>query len=54
MAYRWALKQTVTSLTKGRSARFIAENYTAFKKPGTDYLARHLSRKHLLISLEGN
>lgn len=53
-AYRWALKQTITSLTKGESARFIAENYATFKNPGMDYLARHMSRRDKLIPLKGN
>lgn len=53
-AYRWALKKTITSLTKGKSARFMAENYDHFRLPGTDYLARHLSRRDKLVRLEGN
>ena len=48
-AYRWALKRTITSLTKGRSSRFMAENYHQFRKPDPDYVERHKSRAHLLV-----
>jgi hypothetical protein len=50
-AYAWALKRTVTSLTKGRSSRFIAERYGVFRKPDVDYVGRHKSRAHLLVPL---
>ncbi|WP_040828959.1 DUF7275 domain-containing protein [Nocardia jiangxiensis] len=51
-AYAWALRRTITSLTKGRSAQFIAENYKTFRTPDIDYVQHHLSKKHLLIPLE--
>jgi hypothetical protein len=50
-AYAWALKRTVTSLTKGRSSRFIAERYETFRKPDIDYVGRHKSRAHFLVPL---
>lgn len=50
-AYLWALRRTLTSLTKGRSARFIADNYHDFYKPDRGYVQRHLANKHKLILL---
>jgi hypothetical protein len=52
-AYAWALRRTITSLTKGWSARFIVSNYDVFHQPDTDYVARHKSRADRLIPLEG-
>lgn len=52
-AYAWALRRTITSLTKGWSSRFMAENYGIFRDMEHDYVARHKSRAHLLIPLEG-
>ena len=49
-AYRWALRRTITSLTKGKSARFILENFESFAKPD-DYLQRHLMKKDRLVKL---
>jgi hypothetical protein len=51
-AYAWALKRTITSLTKGWSARFLVENYDIFRVPDMDYVARHRSNSHKLIRLE--
>jgi hypothetical protein len=51
LAYARALKKTITSLTKGWSARFIAENYSEFLVPDMNYVAHHLSKKHLLEKL---
>lgn len=51
-AYAWALRRTITSLTKGWSARFLVENYDVFRSPDCDYVARHLEKKHKLIPLE--
>ena len=51
-AYAWALRRTITSLTKGWSAQFLAENYHIFRVPDVDYVARHLVQKHRLIPLE--
>lgn len=51
-AYAWALRRTITSLTKGWSATFIACNYDTFRRPDVDYVAAHLANKHKLIPLE--
>lgn len=51
-AYAQALNKTITSLTKGKSALWIAERYDKMKKPDHDYLARHLAQKDRLIRLE--
>lgn len=51
-AYAWALRRTITSLTKGWSAQFLVENYDTFRAPDTDYVARHLSQQDKLIPLE--
>src|SRR5690606_15193909 len=51
-AYAWALRRTITSLTKGWSARFIVTNYDVFHRPDMDYVARHRSRADRLIPLE--
>lgn len=48
MAWSWALRRTVTSLTKGRSSRFIRENYGFYRKPAYDYIAQHKKNSHLL------
>ena len=52
-AYAWALRRTITSLTKGWSARFIVTNFDVFHRPDMDYVARHKSRADRLIPLEG-
>jgi hypothetical protein len=51
-AYMWALRRTITSLTKGWSARWLAEHFDEMKIIDMDYVARHLSRKDKLIKLE--
>lgn len=51
-AYAWALKRTITSLTKGWSARFLVENFGIFRAPDIYYVARHRSNSHKLIRLE--
>ncbi len=50
-AWRWALRRTITSLTKGKSSLFLIENYEHFRKPD-DYLKRHLANRDKLIPLE--
>lgn len=50
-AYAKALKKTITSLTKGKSAQFIVENYATFRAPDMDYVQHHLNKKHLLVPL---
>ncbi|MEU2002034.1 hypothetical protein ACH47B_13165 [Rhodococcus sp. NPDC019627] len=51
-AYAWALRRTITSLTKGWSARFLVENFEVFRRPDVDYVAVHLANEHKLIELE--
>lgn len=48
-AYLWALRRVITSLTKGNSARFIAENLDKFWEMEVDYVQRHKDNAHLLI-----
>lgn len=50
-AYHWALRRTITSLTKGKSSRFILENIKEFIKPDPEYVQRHLDNKHRLVKL---
>jgi len=50
-AYSWALRRTVTSLTKGRSSRFIAENYDIFRTADIDYVRHHRANAHHLITV---
>jgi hypothetical protein len=50
-AYQWALRRTITSLTKGKSAQFIVSNFDIFRKPDMLYVQHHLSRKDRLIEL---
>lgn len=59
MAYLWALRKTITSLTKGKSSRFMIENYDIFRElPRTSggnpwYIMRHMAHQHLLRPYEG-
>lgn len=53
LAYKLALKKTITSLTKGRSARFIVDNFNQFYKPH-DYMKIHNSKRDKLIPLNRN
>lgn len=53
LAYTLALRKTITSLTKGRSARFIVDNFEHFMKPH-DYMAIHRQKIHKLIPLKEN
>lgn len=50
-AYAWALRRTITSLTRGWSARFMAENYDVFRAPDCDYVQRFKNNAHRLIKL---
>ena len=50
-AYQWALRRTITSLTKGRSARFMVSNYRDFYRPDPEYVARHLAKSDKLIEV---
>lgn len=56
LAWKLALKKTITSLTRGKSAQFIVENFREFMKPqdtidAEGYLERHLRQKDRLIKL---
>jgi hypothetical protein len=50
-AYTWALRRTVTSLTKGKSSRFILNNIEEFIKPDPEYVKRHLAKADKLVKL---
>jgi hypothetical protein len=50
-AYQWALRRTVTSLTKGKSSRFILDHIEEFIKPDPDYVKRHKSKADRLVKL---
>lgn len=50
-AYQWALRRTITSLTKGRSARFLVEHFGEFCKPDVDYVAVHRANASYLKEL---
>jgi hypothetical protein len=52
-AYAWALRRTITSLTKGWSSRFLIENYDVMRTPDVDYVKHHLDNQDKLIPLEG-
>jgi hypothetical protein len=51
-AYSAALKQMITSYTKGWSAQFLVEHYDVLRVPDVDYVQLHLSRKYRLLKLE--
>jgi hypothetical protein len=51
LAYKLALKKTITSLTRGKSARFIVTNFEHFMTPHP-YLNIHFAKKHLLKPLD--
>lgn len=50
-AYLWALRRTITSLTKGKSSRFILQNIKEFIKPDPNYVQRHLDNADKLVRL---
>lgn len=52
MAYSWALRRVITSLTKGKSATFIANNLDIFRKPDIDYVQKFRDNAHKLIAHE--
>jgi hypothetical protein len=51
LAYKLALRKTIVSLTKGRSARFIVSNFEDFYRPH-DYMGLHIAKKDRLIPLD--
>jgi hypothetical protein len=50
-AWLWSVRRTVTSLTKGRSSRFLIDNLETFMTPDPNYVQRHLDNSHKLIKL---
>lgn len=50
-AYAWALRRVITSLTRGKSAKFIVDNYRHYRKPDRDYVAWHKENAQYLIEL---
>lgn len=51
-AYAWALRRTITSLTKGWSARWLVDNYKEMCRADVDYVKVHLANRDKLILLE--
>jgi hypothetical protein len=49
-AYLKALRKTIVSLTKGRSARFIVENLDTYIRADVDYVQRHKDNAHKLVA----
>ena len=47
-AYTWTLRKTITSLTKGWFALFVALNFKDLTKPDVDYVQRHKDNAHKL------
>jgi hypothetical protein len=58
-AYHWALRRTITSLTKGRTSRWLIENFKDFKEASDPYTIENYVERHqrkgpyTLIPLEG-
>lgn len=50
-AWLWATRRTVTSLTKGKSSRFLIDNLETFLTPDPNYVQRHLDKKDRLVRL---
>jgi len=50
-AYAWALRRTVTSLTRGWFALFIVENLAALWSPDVNYVQVHKDNSNKLIKL---
>lgn len=53
-AYQWALRRTITSLTKGKSARFLVDHFDELKRPDEDYVKHHLDHGDVLEELSIN
>ncbi|QSM04684.1 hypothetical protein PROPHIGD54-2_84 [Mycobacterium phage prophiGD54-2] len=51
-AYQWALRRTITSLTKGKSAQFIVSHFDEFRRPDLDYVQWHKDNNRFLKRLE--
>lgn len=58
LAYHWALRRTITSLTKGKSSLWLIQNFKDFKSPidpyspDENYVQRHRRKADRLIPLE--
>ncbi len=50
-AYAWAMKQTITSFSKGWFPYWIVTNYLDLYKPDCDFVARHKENQDRLILL---
>ncbi len=51
LAYKLALRKTIVSLTRGKSARFIVDNFEHFYKPH-NYMAIHNAKRDKLKPLD--
>jgi hypothetical protein len=51
-AYAWALRQTVTSFSKGWFPFWIVTNFKDVRRPDCDFVQRHKDNSDRLISLE--
>ena len=51
-AYAWALRQTITSFSKGWFPLWVVCNYRDLRRPDCDFVARHHDKSHLLIELK--
>jgi hypothetical protein len=51
VAYGYALRQTITSYTKGWFPLFIVENFNVLRKPDVNYVKRHKEHSDRLILL---
>lgn len=51
-AYDWALRQTITSFSKGWFPLWVVCNYKHLRRPDCDYVTRHKQNSDLLIVLE--
>ncbi|MBO0676912.1 hypothetical protein JRC04_05505 [Mycolicibacterium sp. S2-37] len=50
-AYQWALRRTITSLTKGKSARYLVSHFDEIARPTADYVKIHLANADYLEKL---
>lgn len=51
-AYAWAMRQTITSFSKGWFPYFIVTHYSDLYRPDVDFVARHKENADRLILLE--
>lgn len=50
-AYQWALRRTITSLTKGRSARFLVDHFDQLTRPAKKYVDHHKQHGDRLVRI---